>query len=128
MTAPTSVESQGPRPELPPTLVALDRARAAAAATSFRLLSWLSLSHDLDAIRAALWEREREFPATVRTTERGAVRLVREAIAALEAEHLSAEARASVLPLNSVRGAQGRVVGRSCPNSADRRPHGAVLK
>ncbi len=99
MTAPTSVESQGARAELPPTLVALDRARAAAAATSFRLLSWLGLSHDLDAIRAVLWDREREFPATVSTTERGAVRLVREALAAIEIEHLSAETRASVLPL-----------------------------
>jgi hypothetical protein len=107
MTAPTSVEGQGARPELPPTLVALDRARAAAAAWSFTLREWAPLSRALEQLRTALWERERQYPATIRTTRAGALRLVREAIAMVEAEHLSPECRSVVVAI--VAEAQGLV-------------------
>lgn len=96
MTAPTSVESQGARAELPPTLVALDRARAAAAAWSFSLREWAPLSRALEQLRTALWERERQYPATIRTTRAGALRLAREALSLVEAEPLSPECRSVV--------------------------------
>jgi hypothetical protein len=99
MTTPTSVQVEGAGPELPATLVALGRARAAAAAWSFALLEWLPLSRALDAIRAVLWEREREYPAAIRTTQRGARRLAEEALALIEAAHLAPEVRSALVPL-----------------------------
>jgi len=94
-----SRQGEGARAELPPTLIALDRARASVAAWSFSLRDWVSLSQALEQLRVALWERERGYPATMRATQRHALILAKEALALIEAEHLAPEVRAVVLPL-----------------------------
>lgn len=100
MTSP-SVQRESPSTELPPTLVALDRARASVAAWSFSFREWLELSQALELLRVALWERERGYPATMRATKSHSLFLAEQALSLIEAEHLSPEVRAAVLPLIS---------------------------
>ena len=100
MNGAPSVERACARTELPPSIAAIDAARAALAPHVLidSTLSVARLARVFDELRSLL-RREHGYPPLVRTTRGGALQRAREALALVEAEPLSAECRAIVGPL-----------------------------
>lgn len=91
------VQGSGPLAQQPPTLAALDGARAACAGRAFASAELTTLALALRNIRREL-ATERGYPRMLRTTWAGALQRAREALALVEAEPLSAETRARIAP------------------------------
>lgn len=108
MIAP-SVERERPSTELGAVLRALDGATLAADVSSFH-----DCARALRAIRSELDPDGTPHETTIRTDARGALRLVREALELVEAQHLAPEFRAVIAVLVSeARRALDRLAGHT---------------